>query len=403
MVAGAMLALLRPPAWSGIRDAAASERESARRGVPRRFQTVYNELARLLDDFERFLRSRPVRWRDVVFGGEVLAANAHRGEDLLTEQGYKGSLVYIDRLKGLGAGGVTVQAAYPLLADDFPRAAEYWAFYRRLAQAVKERGLKLHVKNGPLFTEKEFSKLKVRPDYSRLTVERYFEARMRIAQRAAEQLAPDYLTIGNEPSSEMHILKFGITAERYTRFVNETIQGMKRTGTLFGAGSGNWDSLDYIRRFSNETALDYIDLHIYPLASPHENFLQRAVEMAGIARAARKRLVVGEAWLYKAAPRELGANPTAASVFARDIYSFWAPLDIRFLEVLHRFGQTQQAEYVSPFWTKYLFGYVDFDRAPALASAQQLLQLGDQAAVKQIVAGKVSDSGGAYRRIARAD
>jgi len=39
--------------------------------------------------------------------------------------------------------------------------------------------------------------------------------------------------------------------------------------------------------------------------------------------------------------------------------------------------------------------------ASALASAQQLLQLGDQAAVKQIVAGKVSDSGGAYRRIAR--
>jgi hypothetical protein len=367
--------------------------------VPRRFQGLYGELAKLLADFDASLRRQPVRRREVVFGGEVLAANAHRGEDLLTEQGFRGSLVYVDSLKALGAGGVTLQAAYPLLADDYPRSAEYWAFYQRLARAIKERGLKLHIKNGPLFTEKEFTKFT--PDYSKLTPERYFDARTRIAQRAAGELAPDWLTIGNEPSSEMHILKFKISAERYTRFVNDTLRGMKRSGTLVGAGSGNWDSLDYIRNFANDTALDYIDLHIYPLASPRDNFLQRAVEMAGIARAARKRVVVGEAWLYKAAPRELGANPTAASIFARDVYSFWAPLDTRFLELLQRFGQTQQAEYISPFWTKYLFSYVDFDAAPAHASAQQLLQLGDQAAVKQIVAGKVSESGEAYRRIAR--
>lgn len=370
-------------------------------GVPRRFHGLYAELAKLLEDFDASLRREPARRREVMLGGEVLAANAHRGEDLLTEQGFRGSVVYVDSLKALGAGGVTVQAAYPLLADDHPRSAEYWAFYRRLAQAVRSRGLKLHLKNGPLFTEREFTKFT--PDYSRLTPERYFDARTRIAQRAAQELAPDWLTIGNEPSSEMHILKFTISAERYTRFVNDTLRGMKRARTLVGAGSGNWDSLDYVRRFSNETALDYIDLHIYPLASTRDNFLRRAVEMAGVARAAGKRVVVGEAWLYKAAPRELGANPTAASVFARDVYSFWAPLDVRFLELLHRFGQTQQAEYVSPFWTKYLFSYLDFDAAPARASARELLQLGDQAAVRQIVAGKVSESGKAYRRIARRD
>jgi hypothetical protein len=378
---------------------AASDRDAESRQVPRRFQTLYQELSALLEDFDRFLSSQPVRRRETVFGGEVLAANAHRGEDLLSKQAFEGSLVYVERLKALGAGGVTIQAAYPLLADDYPRSADYWAFYQRLARAIRERGLKLHIKNGPLFTEKEFTKFA--PDYSKLTPERYFEARTRIAQRAAVELAPDYLTIGNEPSSEMHILKFQISADRYTRFVNDTLKDMKRAGTLVGAGSGNWDALDYIRKFSHETALDYIDAHIYPLASPQDNFLRRAVEMAGIARAARKRVVVGEAWLYKAAPRELRSNPTAASVFARDVYSFWAPLDARFLELLHRLGQTQQIEYISPFWTKYLFAYVDFDDAPAFASAQQLLALGDQAAVKQIVAGKVSASGEAYRRIAR--
>jgi hypothetical protein len=367
--------------------------------VPRRYQGLYQELSALLDEFGRFLDTRPARQRAVLFGGEVLAANAHRGDALLTEQGFAGSLVYVDALRRLGAGGVTVQAAYPLLDDAYPRSAEYWAFYKRLAQAVRQRGLKLHVKNGPLFTEKEFTRQA--PDYSGLTPERYFASRTRIAQRAAAELQPDWLTIGNEPSSEMHILKFRIDAARYTRFVNDTLAGMQRGRTRIGAGSGNWDDLDYIRRFAGETGLDYIDLHIYPLASPRDNFLRRAVEMAEVARAAGKRVIVGEAWLYKAAPRELRSNPTAASIFARDVYSFWAPLDSRFLELLQRFAQTEQAEYVSPFWTKYLFSYADFDQAPGLASAQQLLALGDQAAVKQIVAGRSSATGEAYQRLAR--
>jgi hypothetical protein len=367
--------------------------------VPRRFRELYGELSRLLDEFDRPLAAEPARRRDVLFGGEILAANGHRGPELLTEQAFQGSLLYVERLKALGARGVTIQASYPLLGDDYPRSAEYWAFYQRLARAIRERGLKLHVKNGPLFTEKEFTR--VAPDYSKLTSERYFEARSRIARRAVAEFAPDYLTIANEPSTEMHILKFNISAERYARFVNDTLDGLKRGGTLLGAGSGTWDTLDYIRLFSRQTAVDYIDLHIYPLASPNANFLRRAVEMAQLAHAAGKRVIVGEAWLYKAAPRELRGNPTASSVFARDVYSFWAPLDARFLEILHRFGTTQGVDYISPFWTKYLFSYVDFAEAPSLASAGELLALGDRAAVKQIVAGQFSACGDAYRRIAR--
>jgi hypothetical protein len=367
--------------------------------VPRRYRDLYAELSRLLDEFERLLGTEPLRRRDVLFGGEVLAANAHRGPDLLTEQAFQGSLLYLERLKALGARGVTIQAAYPLLADDHPRSAEYWAFYQRLARAIRERGLKLHVKNGPLFTEKEFTK--VAPDYSKLTSERYFEARSRIARRAVAEFAPDYLTIANEPSSEMHILKFSISPERYARFVNDTLAGLKRGATLIGAGSGTWDTLDYIGLFSRQTAVDYIDLHIYPLAGPNANFLRRGLEMIQLAHAAGKRVVIGEAWLYKAAPRELRGNPAASSVFARDVYSFWAPLDGRFLEVLHRLGATQGIDYISPFWTKYLFSYVDFADAPSAASAGELLALGDRAAVKQIVAGQYSACGDAYRRIAR--
>jgi hypothetical protein len=376
----------------------AAEGDKAGR-VPRSFRQAYEELQAELEAFERYLRSRPARRRDVVFGGEVLPANSHRGEDLLNERAHRGSVLFIERLKALGAGGVSIQGAYPLLSEDYPRSNEYWAFYRRLAQAVRERGLKLHVKSGPLFTEKEFTK--VRTDYSKLTPDRYFGARAQIAQRIAEEISPDYLTIANEPSSEMHILKFAITSQRYTRFVNDTLKAMRRSRTLVGAGSGNWDAPDYIRAFANETSLDYIDIHIYPVANPYQNYLQRAVEMATVARAARKRVIIGEAWLYKASRGELRGNPTAASVFGRDVYGFWAPLDVKFLEILQRLGQTEQIEYISPFWTKYLFAYVDFEQAPAFANPRQLLALGDQAAVKPLIAGNASESGEAYRRIVR--
>ena len=372
-------------------------------GVPRRFRGLYHELSEVLDRFDSFLETRPARRRGgVVFGGEILPANAHRGEGLLDDRGaFPGSLIFIDHLKELGAGGVSLSMAYPILTDDYPRSAEYWAFYKRLAREIRSRGLKVHVKSGPLFTEKEFTS--VRTDYSKVTVESYFRDRMRMDQRIAEEIRPDYLSIGNEPTSEMQILKIKITSDRYRQFIADTLRGMKRSGVLVGAGSGNWDNTDYIKRFANDTDLDFIDIHIYPLASSGEDYLRRAVEMAKIARAGRKRIIIGEAWLYKASPRELKANPTAVSVFARDVYSFWAPLDSRFLEMLAKMAQAEEIEYVSPFWTKYLFGYVEFGKAGLFPSAKQMTALADKHMVEQLLAGKYSATGEAYRRIARAN
>ena len=68
--------------------------------------------------------------------------------------------------------------------------------------------------------------------------------------------------------------------------------------------------------------------------------------------------------------------------------------------VLGRFGEVDGADFVSPVWTFFFFAFRAAGVAPAGAGAQQLLRLADQAAVREIVAGRVSQSGQAYRRIA---
>lgn len=375
-------------------------RDRGEREVPRKFRKLHDDLAGLLDRFTPSLDDRRGRGGSVAFGGEVLPANAHRGPGLLDDTGaFPGCLLYIDRLKDLGAGGVSISLSYPLMTDDYPRSAEYWSFYKRLTDEVRKRGLKLHIKTGPMFTEKEFTDVKT--DYSKIDAPTYFRGKLRMNQRISQELRPDYLSIGNEPSSEMQIMKIKFTADDYTKYVSDSLRAMNRRGVLVGAGTGNWDSTDYVKKFARETDLDYIDIHIYPLASGRDDYMQRAREMAGIARSARKRLVIGEAWLYKASPRELRSNPTAPSIFARDVYSFWAPLDSEFLEAMARLGRAEGVEYISPFWTKYFFAYLDFGKTGLFAGPKQLTSQVDKAMVTALMAGKYSPTGEAYRRLAR--
>jgi hypothetical protein len=399
-VAALAVVTLSRPAEPVFQRDRAGVRDRGEREVPNRFRKLYRELAGLLDRFNASVGDRRGRGGSVVLGGEVLPANAHRGPGLLDDKSaFPGSVMYIDRLKDLGAGGVSISLSYPLMTDNYPRSAEYWSFYKRLTDEVRKRGLKLHIKTGPMFTEKEFTDVKT--DYSKLDAPTYFREKMRMNQRISEELRPDYLSIGNEPSSEMQIMKLKFTANDYTRYISDSLRSMNRRGVLVGAGTGNWDSTEYVTKFARETDLDYIDIHVYPLASRRDDYLQRAVEMARIARSARKRLVIGECWLYKAAPGELNANPTAASVFARDVYSFFAPLDSEFLEAMTRLGRAEGIEYISPFWTKYFFAYVDFGKTGLFAGPKQKTAQADKAMVAALMANRYSPTGEAYRRLAR--
>ena len=87
-----------------------------------------------------------------------------------------------------------------------------------------------------------------------------------------------------------------------------------------------------------------------------------------LAQEAGKPIVADEIGLYKTTGGE-GAGPaTADAIYRRDVYSFWTPLDVRFLQAMEAWAQKAGASYISVFWATQFFAYLDWtpelDTAP---------------------------------------
>ncbi|NIS78672.1 MAG: hypothetical protein GTO14_00215 [Anaerolineales bacterium] len=305
--------------------------------------------------------------------------------------------LYLDRLVEIGVGGVTVAISYPLLDVDFPRSEEYLQYYQEVVNEVRQRGLKLMVKSGPVFPDPEFSNLQI--DLSHLRMTDYFQKRKAQLLLIAREVRPDYLSFGSEPETEAMLTGFPITPDIYVAFIEETLSEIDRSnGMLLGAGTGIWENPAYLERISQVTALDFVDLHIYPIQG-EVDYLQRVRDAASIIRARGKQVLVGEAWLYKASPREVMQRKAYQEVFARDVYSFWGPLDVRFIEAVMKIACVEGIEYVSFFWSKYFFDYLDFSEVPEDLAPTELVLRSNQAAAESIQAGSLSVTGEAFKRL----
>ena len=381
-----------PWSWMGYRESWAAL--SSAGSVPAEFQALYAELQWNLEAFERGMEA-PSGTSRVTFAAELLAANAHRGEALLAPNALAGSLVYLDALASLGVRGVKVYIGYPLLSPDFPRSQEYLAFYKQLAQEIRRRGMSLLVATGAMFTDPAFSFVPI--DYSGLTFEQLKEGRRQVAQLIAREIRPDYLTVGNEPTTEARNtgLQELRDPRRYAEMIRYILEGLERGTTLMGAGTGNWEDPTYIQLLAAMPAIDYIDLHIYPIV---RGTLRRTVELAQIARAYGKRVIVGEAWLYKVGAAELGRE-SWSEAFRRDVFSFWAPLDQKFLEVVVKLAQAQGIEFLSAFWSKYFFAYLEYNEETRRLPYPILRERVDRAAAQNILAGRLTPTGARYREL----
>jgi len=174
-----------------------------------------------------------------------------------------------------------------------------------------------------------------------------------------KEFKPDYVTVSNEPTTENMLMGINQTAAQYAGTTRYILDGLDKGNTLMGSGTGSWSNMDYIRELVKIRELDYIDIHIYPV-----DYLQGAVDAATIARAADKRVIMGEMGLYKVRDsemRDLGRLATQSSIFARDVYSFWEPLDSRWLEIVVKMSKCYGYEFISVFWSTYLFSYIDYD------------------------------------------
>ncbi len=361
--------------------------------VPAEFQSTYAELDSILDNIDAYLDAH---WDGtkppVTFSATLITANGNRGPYLLEPRALGGVRVTLDRLKTLGVGGVSIAVTYPLLVSSFPRSSEYLAFYRQVATEVRLRGMKMLIATGPAFTDSLVSQVPV--DYSNLTFETYKKEKRAMIETILRELQPDFLTLETEPSTATMNTGLDFSVKNVTDVVNFCLSGLDRRGAKIGAGIGTWESMNYIRSLVN-TGLDYIDVHVYPIQRNY--FLDKVFTIADMARARGKEFVLGESWAYKIADAELG-RISFGEIFARDVYSFWSPLDVHFLETIIKTAFHTRMTFCSFFWMQYFYAYLEYDQVRFLPAAQRISLL-NQAAATNILLNVLSPTGEALQRI----
>lgn len=368
--------------------------------VPPEYQALYNALSAQLDSAEAFLGAQTSSATATpTFGAELLPANGNRGDALLNRTTLPATIQYLDQLQALGVGGVTLDIKLPVLLDDYPRSADYLAFYRQVVAAVRNRGMKLLIESGPAFSGTIFSTIEY--DYSGMTASEYFQKRIDMLATIATALQPDYLAIGAEVSTEEMLTKMTFSASDFAAFVHQAALKIREANpnVKIGSGIGVWENPAELQPLLADSGLDYIGLHIYPLAVRDRDLVQVTFNLANQIKAAGKQVIIGEAWLYKAAPADLsGLGNDFTELYSRDVYSFWSPLDVRFIKLFSDMARLQGYAYVSFYWSTYFFGYVTYSDFPKGTSPANLFAQANRIAYANLVEGILSPTGKAYQQ-----
>lgn len=355
-------------------------------GPPAEYADLHATLSDRLRAIDAYIGPR---WtgakHDVIWSAELLAANGNQGEVLLRDQAWPVVLMNLDAFQALGVRGVKVAVKYPILVPAFPRSTEYLEFYKRLSAELKRRNLKFLAQMTAAFREPVFSQVPVAPYYAGMTQERYRREKRQQAELIIRELRPDYLTLENEPQTQAQNLGLPVTVESFTELIQHMLAGLDRQGVQVGAGTGTWDDIAYVQALAR-TGVDYIDLHIYPVTG--DFVVDRAFRMADIARRAGKRLVLGEAWLYKARERELGGQAVASApvLFARDVFGFWESLDVAYIAMIGKLSHHLRSDFTSFFWSRHFYGYIAYGEDTRRLPPGELFRRANLAAAQGMLA-----------------
>ena len=253
--------------------------------------------------------------------------------------------------------------------------------------------MKVLVECGAIFSGTPYSSVQV--DWSQYTTQTFLQGLENQLLLVASEIKPDYLTLANEPETDESLTKLTISPAVWGKFIADTVAKVDRSnGILVGAGTGTWENPAYINEIFNLAGLDYVDLHVYPM-NTDAVLLQRALDYALQAHAAGKRVTISEAWLWKASPDELGNGlGDAEETMNRDVYSFWEPLDARYLQDMMKLANVAGMDFVSFFWMRNFFAYLDYDNTPPNLTTAALTRLINQAYVGNVLNGTLSPLGG---------
>ena len=177
---------------------------------------------------------------------------------------------------------------------------------------------------------------------------------------------------------------------KYTQYVTFVLQGLDRRKTRITAGVGSWGNLDIARGLAANNSIDCLAVHVYPII---RQCLSNLYELSEIADKYGKGLVVDEAWLSKADQYLGSGNSGWSEAFRRDAFSFWGPLDCRFLSCMVTWAKAKGVEFMSPFWTNYFFAYLPYGPDLAGLPYKELRAAHNQAAAAAIIQGRLTPTG----------
>jgi hypothetical protein len=356
---GSFVALARPANVRGQTPVSAKALP-ADTAVPDQFRSLYRELDETLRQGSQaypFNRgaARPL---GVPYLFISPAALRSPGSD---SSAWRDLLATVDAFKAMRMDGVSVMIAAPFLTIGDPKALI--DIYQRIGAEVHARGMKLYVEHfvSPPFGPYALAGFRDDPqgkkDFLAL-----MEKEVTLIYR---DIRPDYLSLVTEPETLRRWTHLSVSADEWATWVGEVATHLKNSnaspGTRLGAGAGTWESADFVLKFAQQPALDYVDIHLYALNLNGDDQLERLRTLVHGVREARPSIgvTIGEAWLYKhGAAEPKGMMNTDA--FARDNFSFWAPLDERFIELLWGIAQRERIAVVVPYFSQFFFSYYTF-------------------------------------------
>lgn len=370
--------------------------------VPAQYQSTYDILASQVQAFASVAGSPPPRSDTVVGSGLPPADGNAMNPDVLQGDALAKSTQMIGLMKAIGETGVTIQVGFPLLVNSFPDSSTYTSFYRLVAEVVHQEGMVLTVELNPVFPA--FSSLPLKDFYEGLTLHSYIADTQQEAQTIIDVMAPKYLSFLNEPDTytgNIHNPAIDLNDPAIgVQFVSGVLDGLQRNGTLLGAGTGTWTDPSYDEALLTQTTIDFLDMHMYPVAADDVANMQAQTQDAD---AAHKGIVMTECWLYKEStngqPIESSSQGSIDEQKDRT-FSFWEPLDEQFLTAMITYARNNGFYVVSPFSTLNYFSYLTWTPQLAQESSQQVSSAFYRQATEAMSAGDLSGVGETVKSLA---
>jgi hypothetical protein len=227
----------------------------------------------------------------------------------------------------------------------------------------------------------------------------YITGRAENALAVAQLLSPGYMTVLTESDTEESVsgqtnLNTVTGVTQLVQKVLTTLQQAGVTNVQVGAGVGTWTQnfMQYVQALA-ALPLNFVDMHIYPV---NGSDLTNALTAADTIHAAGKQVGLSECWDWKIRDSELGILDYA-SIFGRDPFSFWQPIDTSFLQAMVNFANYKQLAFIAPYWDRYWFSYLDY-KTDGLLPVSTILTNASTAANNAVLVGGFTPAGRAWER-----